>query len=211
MRVPLFPLNLVLFPGVLLPLHIFEERYRIMLQEVLDGDELFAIVRKTRTHQEDIGCLARVETVAKEYDDGRSDILTTGTDRFKIKEVYDDKPYLTADIEILEETDGTANDEELAHLQQSTINSLEDLFSLQKKRANLEKLASKTPRDLSYTIAGLDIFSTQAKQRLLQSPTVAARLDTIMRLLEEKTEKVKTIVRLQEVLETKQDVSLLFN
>ena len=76
---PLFPLDLVLFPGAALPLHIFEPRYQEMISECLDRKKSFGVVRAKEEGVAEIGCTAEIITVAKKYPDGRMDIVTEGT------------------------------------------------------------------------------------------------------------------------------------
>src|SRR6476660_3378912 len=87
MKIPLFPLDLVLFPGVPLPLHIFEQRYREMIAECMASSAPFGIVRAQRDGLTVIGCTARIVRVLHKYPDGRSDILTQGVDRFEIEQL----------------------------------------------------------------------------------------------------------------------------
>ena len=97
-KIPLFPLGVVLLPEVLLPLHIFEERYKTMIGECLDEDREFGVVYYSGSEMESRGCTARVVSVIKQYPDGRMDILTRGERRFKIEGLYEDKPYLEGDV-----------------------------------------------------------------------------------------------------------------
>ncbi len=95
---PLFPLGLVLFPRTSLPLHIFEERYKLMINEVLDGTREFGVVLTLEKGIASVGCTARIDRVTKTYDDGRLDIDSTGYRRFEIEELNEDQPYLTGDV-----------------------------------------------------------------------------------------------------------------
>jgi Lon protease-like protein len=95
---PLFPLSLVLFPRTSLPLHIFEERYKLMIGEALAGNREFGVVLALEKGIASIGCTARIDRVEKTYDDGRMDIETTGYRRFEIAELHEDRPFLTGDV-----------------------------------------------------------------------------------------------------------------
>jgi len=77
---PLFPLDLVLFPGASLPLHIFEPRYREMISECLDQKKSFGVVRAKEDGVAEIGCTAEIITVTQKYPDGRMDIVTEGAE-----------------------------------------------------------------------------------------------------------------------------------
>lgn len=98
MKIPLFPLDVVLFPGAPLPLHIFEERYRDMVRDCLANESVFGVVCPSREGLAVIGCTARIARVLQDYPDGRRDILTQGVDRFEIKHLDDSHSYLQADV-----------------------------------------------------------------------------------------------------------------
>jgi len=101
--VPLFPLEVVLFPDTPLPLHIFEPRYREMIGECLEEKKVFGVVRAKESSLAEIGCTAEILTVAKKYDDGRLDIVTEGRRRFRIQQVKHDRPFLQGEIEYFED------------------------------------------------------------------------------------------------------------
>ena len=119
LRIPLFPLDVVLLPKKSLPLHIFEPRYKLMIGNALEQDTPFGVVRAEVSHAAPVdpaqarptnlprgegiarvGCTARVVRVSKLYDDGRMDIATVGEKVFRIRAVHDDKPYLEATVEM---------------------------------------------------------------------------------------------------------------
>src|SRR3954463_15142652 len=89
-RFPLFPLGIVLLPGEVVPLHIFEERYKTMIGECLEADGEFGIVWLSDDGLREIGCTARVTQVLAELEDGRSNILVTGGQPFKLLRRIDD-------------------------------------------------------------------------------------------------------------------------
>ena len=96
--IPLFPLGLVLLPQNPLPLHIFEERYKLMIGECLAENRDFGIVFFDAADIRTVGCTARILKVLKRYHDGRLDILTRGQNRFRIKELREEKAYLEARV-----------------------------------------------------------------------------------------------------------------
>jgi Lon protease-like protein len=95
---PLFPLGLVLFPRTSLPLHIFEERYKLMMNECLENGREFGVVLTVEKGIASVGCSARIDRVAKTYDDGRMDIETTGYRRFEIASLDEHQPYLSGEV-----------------------------------------------------------------------------------------------------------------
>ncbi len=103
MRIPLFPLDTVLFPGTALPLHIFEERYREMIGECLTQDKEFGVVRAEGDKLAIIGCTAKVVRVLEHYPDGRMDILCEGERRFEIEGLDESRTFLQADVDFFED------------------------------------------------------------------------------------------------------------
>jgi Lon protease-like protein len=103
MKIPLFPLDLVLFPGAALPLHIFEERYKEMVAGCIDRQDLFGVVRAKSDGLAVIGCTARIVTVLNRYPDGRIDILCEGGERFEIEVLDNSRAYLQAEVDAFDD------------------------------------------------------------------------------------------------------------
>lgn len=101
-NLPLFPLGVVLYPRERMPLHIFEPRYKEMIQFCLDHEHPFGIVLFSDGRIADVGCLASVYRVVNAYPDGRMDIVVQGEDRFRIQEIHQERAYLTANVERIE-------------------------------------------------------------------------------------------------------------
>ena len=91
-RIPLFPLNVVLFPGEQLPLHIFEPRYRRMVRECLETKSPFGMLLALPNGIVRVGCSAEIVDVIKRYEDGRMDILTVGREPFRVLELFHRRP-----------------------------------------------------------------------------------------------------------------------
>ena len=104
-RFPLFPLGLVLLPQELVPLHIFEERYRLMIGECMERDHEFGIIWLADDGLKDIGCSARVSQVIEHFEDGRLNIMVEGTTPIRLMRRIEDLPYPAGDIELLEDED----------------------------------------------------------------------------------------------------------
>lgn len=102
-RIPIFPLDVVLFPGGSLPLHIFEPRYKMMIRRCLNMKMQFGVVLVQKQGMATVGCTAVILSVVKQYADGKMDILTRGKLAFQVKELFDEKPYLEAAIECFDE------------------------------------------------------------------------------------------------------------
>jgi Lon protease-like protein len=110
-RFPLFPLGLVLLPQELVPLHIFEERYKLMISECVAGDSEFGIVWLSDEGLRDVGCCASIVRVVERFDDGRSNIIVAGGQPFRLLRRIEELPYPAGDIELLEDFAEDASDE----------------------------------------------------------------------------------------------------
>jgi Lon protease-like protein len=103
MKIPLFPLEVVLFPEAALPLHIFEDRYREMVNECLAEKTAFGVVCAQREGLAVVGCMAEIIRVLEKYPDGRLDILCQGSKRFEIENLDNSRSFLQAEVDFLED------------------------------------------------------------------------------------------------------------
>jgi Lon protease-like protein len=106
-RIPLFPLEVVLFPGIPLPLHIFEPRYKLMIRHCLEQRQEFGVVLARSKGVAPVGCTAEIIEVVKEYPDGQMDIITVGDQVFRMIKLVSEKSYHEADVEFLPEREST--------------------------------------------------------------------------------------------------------
>src|SRR5450432_2274791 len=109
MKIPLFPLDAVLFPGALLPLHIFEERYREMVRECLGSKAVFGVVRAQAEGLAVVGCAARIAQVLERHSDGRLDILCEGMGRFEIEILDERRAFLQAAVHFFNDSGRAAS------------------------------------------------------------------------------------------------------
>ena len=100
-HIPLFPLNVVLLPGMTLPLHIFEPRYKAMMKTVIEDEVPFGVVLSRENGIATVGCTALVRRVARTYPDGRMDVITVGQSAYRIRAVHKDKEYLEATVDLM--------------------------------------------------------------------------------------------------------------
>jgi Lon protease-like protein len=201
---PLFPLGTVLFPGLVLPLHIFEERYRQLVRDLLDGQEPqeFGVIaiRKGRETGVDgvsalheIGCTARLRQVT-EQDDGRFELVTVGTQRFRLLGLDHSRPYLRGAIEPLTEETGDEATAALAvqAVQRTFREYLDALATRGAARINVPDLPDE-PVLLSYLVAASMIVDLSDRQVLLAEPDAAGRLAAERTLLVRETRILRTL------------------
>jgi Lon protease-like protein len=105
--IPIFPLSVVLLPSMPLPLHIFEERYKEMMGEIIPAKSEFGVVFAKDDGIVNIGCTATIERVMRRYDDGRLDLLAIGQRRFQISSLDQEKAYLRAEVEFFNDDDAS--------------------------------------------------------------------------------------------------------
>ncbi|MGE5436782.1 MAG: LON peptidase substrate-binding domain-containing protein [Syntrophothermus sp.] len=155
-RIPIFPLNLVVFPNSKYPLHIFEERYKKMISRCIYGQTGFGIVPEIRKEMSKLGCYVIISAITNKYDNGESDIIVKGLNRFKIKkiEMHPDGYYL-ADVDEYNDIHNEADS--------NLINELQELFE-----KILEKIEFSPDEDFwkNFETAGYKSFKLAEKSGL---------------------------------------------
>jgi Lon protease-like protein len=201
---PLFPLGTVLYPGLLLPLNIFEERYRRLVRDLLEGSEpkRFGVIaiRKGRETGVDgisalheIGCTATLREVA-EQEDGGFHLVTVGTQRFRLESLDDSQPYFQGEVELLEEEVG---DEAAAGLAAQAVQRgfrgyVEALASRESVEVSVPELPDE-PLLLSYLVAASMILDLPVRQQLLAEPDAERRLGAERTLLARETTMLRSL------------------
>jgi Lon protease-like protein len=175
-KIPIFPLQLVFFPGEKLPLHIFEPRYKEMMQYCLRSDVTFGICSYIKNKISKIGCFARIETIEKKYDDGRMDIICAGTDRFHIKKFDSSRTFLQGDIEPF--ADMKDNVLEKQEKLDQLIPLFVELMHMASTEINSEDI--DVP-DKAFGFAHLVGLELKQKQKLLEMKSEQERLQFIHR------------------------------
>jgi Lon protease-like protein len=191
---PLFPLSTVLFPGMRLPLHIFESRYRQLVADLLEQPEprrfgVIAIRKGKETGVDgvaalyDVGCVATVRQV-ESREDGRYDLLTVGTQRFRLLSLDKSLPYLRGEIEPLPDETGEAR--EAAYATRRVQDAFRGYLNMLVDRGGGVISVADLPDEpllLSYIIAAAMIIDLPDRQSLLAAPDALARLKAERSLL----------------------------
>jgi Lon protease-like protein len=201
---PLFPLGTVLYPGLLLPLHVFEERYRQLMHDLLDGSrpQHFGVIaiREGRETGVDgvaslyeIGCVAALRRV-NQHDDGRFDVVTAGTQRFRLLNLDQSRPYLQGEVNLLAEgTGGQAAAKLAAQTVQTAFRAyLDALARPGMTRVGIPDLPDD-PVALSYLVAASMIIDLPDKQALLAEQDAVARLTAERALLSRETTMLRSL------------------
>lgn len=202
---PLFPLTSVLFPEMLLPLHIFEPRYRLLVRRCMDEDRPFGVVL-IRSGQ-DTGPIAEPFAVGTEakimafspLSDGRSYIVVRGSRRFHIERAIPDaEPYLVGRVRYLDETEGDGARERAGIAVEAYGQYIVAVMAVtddaRGDRAIVDELATVSPREAAYRIAASLAVDASERQRLLELPSDAERLEAEKNLLERETTLLRDLL-----------------
>jgi Lon protease-like protein len=187
---PLFPLGLVALPGELIPLHIFEERYKTMISSCLEADSEFGIVWLADDGLRDIGCAMVIEKVLEQLEDGRMNLLVRGTRPFRVLQRQGHLPYPAGVIEFVKDQ-GDDPDPDL-------IGNARAAYADLVKRATDREPESSELEDMgAYDMAATVDFGLDAKQGLLDLRSENARLRLVTRLFRAATKRLDFVDRAQ--------------
>jgi ATP-dependent Lon protease len=187
MEIPLFPLpDLVLFPQVAVPLHIFEERYKLMINRCIDHDEVFGLVllhehatKESESTIHRVGVTCRVVQVDR-LEDGRMNILCAGESRFRIEQFTGETPYWTGIVEILE--DVPENQDALQQASDKVSGLYQQAMQLTSRLKETGIPQVELPDSaagLSYMVGYVLDLSAARKQELLETTSTISRLDAL--------------------------------
>ena len=181
--IPLFPLEVVLFPGNRLPLHIFEERYKIMIRECLETERPreFGVVLAKPNGIANVGCTAEVVEVVRSYADGRMDIVTAGRRRFEALFVDESKEYLRATPQFFHDEESSAPDalrDRVLELHREVV----QLFSSHGQESEAQG-AGADQAPLSFRLTGPLPLELDFKQSLLVLRSETQRLERVAQYL----------------------------
>jgi ATP-dependent Lon protease len=179
-RLPLFPLNVVLLPGADMPLHIFEPRYRQMVRDCLDSKSPFGMLLALPNGIAGTGCTAEILEVTNRYEDGRCDILTVGRAPFRVIEVFTDEPLMRGAVDFLEDRSLPLNPgvtRELIELYETCHTLIFDDYP--------RNINGSGEADISYRITAKLPMELLWKQRVLELRSEAERQERLVAYLRE--------------------------
>ena len=198
-EIPIFPLGVVLLPEMNMPLHIFEERYKVMINGCLKRNEPFGIVYFDGEKIHKVGCTAHIVQVLKQYDDGRMDIMVQGVKRFYMDQTDDSRPYLVSRIFYIDDTEETVSAEDHA-LYRKVIDLFRALNQLTGYGGETDRLDDVDPRRLSFMIPGAEGFSLEEKQQFLEMTSSRERLKKSLRVLGKVIDRAKINREIVEII-----------
>jgi uncharacterized protein len=209
---PLFPLDVVLFPGTPLPLHIFEPRYKDLITECLDNKTRFGIVRAKAeqeaetdeeekmqadgTEQEeeqalaDVGCTAEIVAVTKTYPDGRMDIVTEGRERFEVLDIDEQRSFLRAEILYFDDEAGNTDAETIAR----AVKLHGEILAI----AGAKQSLPEELKQISFHLAGSLPLDLDFKQALLEMRSESKRIEAVITAFEAILPKLRRTVQLRQ-------------
>jgi Lon protease-like protein len=185
---PLFPLGIVLLPEEVVPLHIFEDRYKTMIGECLEQEREFGIVWLSDSGLREVGCTAEISELLETMDDGRMNSLVRGSRPFRLLRRVEELPYPAGDIELLEDDNA---DPEPASLAETRERYAELVERLTESRPDAEQLGGLG----AYGIAATIDFALDGKQSLLESRSEEERLTMLSDLIAAAMKRVDYVER----------------
>jgi Lon protease-like protein len=185
---PLFPLGIVLLPEEVVPLHIFDDRYKLMVAECLEQEREFGIVWLSDSGLRDIGCTAEITELLETMDDGRMNILVRGSQPFRLLKRIEQLPYPAGDIELLEDDGTDPEPVSLEDTRERYAQLVERLTESRPDTAQLDGLGA-------YGIAATIDFAHDAKQSLLESRSEDERLTMLSELIAAAMKRVDYVER----------------
>jgi Lon protease-like protein len=187
---PLFPLGLVALPTELVPLHIFEERYKTMIGRCLDEESEFGIVWMADDGLRPIGCACEIAEVVERLEDGRINLIARGTRAFRIEARQDELPYPAGTVEFLDDRD-EEGDAEAAQEAHTAYAELVDEAT--DRTPDMEEIGAMSAYQMAATVE----FGLDAKQGLLDLRSEAARLRLVTRLFRAALKRLDFVNRAQ--------------
>jgi len=175
--IPLFPLDVVLFPGTPLPLHIFEPRYKEVIAECLSEHRTFGVVRVLEQGLAEVGCTAEIITVVKEYPDGRLDLVAEGRQRFELVRLNQERSFVQAEVLMIHDEPGTSPQADTSRV----IQLHSELLAIAGAK---QDLSAADPSQLSFYLAGSLPLDLDFKQKLLALRSEAERVSLLINYLE---------------------------
>jgi Lon protease-like protein len=190
---PLFPLEVVLFPGNPLPLHIFEPRYKEMIGECLANQMQFGVVRALDQGIAEIGCAAEIVSVTKKYEDGRLDLVAEGRRRFEVLELNQERSYLRAEVLFVpEESNPSVVEEQRAR----ALQAHREILTL---AGAVQDVSGADPARLSFHLADSLPLDLDFKQKLLGTRSEAERIQTLANYFESILPGLRRAARAREI------------
>jgi len=187
---PLFPLEIVVFPGAPLPLHIFEPRYKEMIGECLSQNRAFGMVRAKENAVSAIGCSASILEVVKKYEDGRLDIAAEGIQRFEIIQVNQERSFLQADVNFFDDEPSTTS----KGASDTVIQLHEQLFAVMGQTIEVDRDAAF----LSFRLAQDLPVDLDFKQTLLEMKSEAERIELLTEYYQATIPKIENSLRVRQ-------------
>jgi Lon protease-like protein len=198
---PLFPLGLVALPSELIPLHIFEERYKALVARCLEEPTEFGIVCSDDDGLRDTGCACEIAEVLERFDDGRINLVARGTRPFRIERQQEDLPYPAGAVTFLEDEASEPEADLLAEVHEAYAELIRAATDRTPDEAEIAEMSA-------YEMAGTVEFAVEAKQLLLEARSEVDRLEQLLQLLRGAVRRLSFVERAQAVARSNGKVRL---
>jgi len=195
----LFPLGVVLFPEMDLPLHIFEDRYKRMIRECIQQETEFGVVLLDGSRFLEVGCTAQVVHVLKRYEDGRMDILTRGRNRFRVQQVVQSQPCLEARVEFFDDEPEELTSE-LEGFAREGMDLLHQLSEIAEEPTRCSMGDNRDLKRISFALAGNPTFQLREKQQFMEMTSTGSRLRKCIQAMQKTLDRLRLTQEIEKII-----------
>lgn len=199
-KIGLFPLNLIIFPNSYYPLHIFENRYKILIKDILEGEKKFGINYVSKSKMYEIGTVVEVTEVLKKYDNGSIDIVIKGDCRFILDNLIEgQKPYFIGQCSEYNDIDNSYNIFELSELVDIYNEIVSSVFNLKSEVVSHKDFKDVSP---SFFIAQKSGLEFSQKQELLEIQSEDLRIKYLLKQLKSLLPQIKNVESIKKIIQS---------
>jgi Lon protease-like protein len=198
---PLFPLGLVLLPGMVIPLHIFEERYKLMINRCIENKENFGIVYYSGNKMYESGCSAEIITLINKTSDGKIDLLIEGKERFKINDTNSDELYLQGNITYFDD-EYELSGENVEKGKKEGILLLKDIMEIYGNGAEDILFDDFDAKTVSFLLTSNGAFTMDEKQSFLEMINTKERIEKAIKSLNILVDRIKVAKKIEQIIQS---------
>lgn len=199
-----------MLPEMRLPLHVFEDRYKLLVNTCIEQKRPFGIVYYNGSRLLKHGATVTVDQVIRTYEDGRFDFIGHGKDRFFITKLYEEQAYIEADVTYYDD-ESDIYESPITELAEESVAIIKQIAEYSGKELDSEGLLGQGLKKLSFLLTAADIMSIEEKQENLESVSVRCRFERILTAAKRQVDRISCMKKIQKIIGSDQDISHLFN
>lgn len=198
---PLFPLGVVLLPGMVMPLHIFEERYKLMINRCIENNENFGIVYYSGNRINESGCSAEIINVINKDEEGKLDILIEGKKRFKVENTNSQELYLQGDIRYFDD-EYELTGEAVEKSKNEGVKLLREIMSIYGSDIDEIPFESFDAKTVSFLVTANNAFTMDEKQSFLEMINTKERIEKAVKSLKILVDRIKVAKEIEQIIQS---------